>query len=158
MILLGPIVTEIKPLLGPYLNDPSITFVGYRENPAEFYRDASFFVFPTFEEGGPQVTLEAAGSGLPVITTPMGTARVIKDGVNGLVVPAGDVEALATALAALAKSPELRRAFGRRAKVAASNFTYQKLGMYRARAFQSLLRRDPMPARFEMTRLEAEPA
>jgi glycosyltransferase involved in cell wall biosynthesis len=158
LILMGKIASEMKPILDAYWNDPSIAFAGYRGNLARYYRDASFFVFPTFEEGGPQVTLEAAGCGLPIITTPMGTARMIKDGVNGLVVPPGDVDALAKAMRTLANSPKLRRTFSRSAKLAASNFTYQKIGSYRARALQGLMRRDPRPARLEMARLEAEGA
>ena len=85
----------------------------------------------------------------------MGAGRVIRDGVNGLVVPAGEVDALATAMSTLASSPELRASFSKGAKSAAANFTYQKIGLYRARAFQGLLRRDPLPARTEMARLEA---
>jgi glycosyltransferase involved in cell wall biosynthesis len=155
LVLVGPIAKEMKAFLAPYLNDPSITFAGFKENPSEFYREASFFVFPTFEEGGPQVIFEAAGCGLPIITTPMGAGRLIKDGVNGLIVPAGEVDALATAMSTLANSPELRAAFSKGAKSAAANFTYEKIGLYRARAFQGLLRRDPLPARSEMARLEA---
>ena len=94
--------------------------------------------------------------GAPVITTPMGAGRLIKDGVNGIVVPAGDVDGLAAAMAKLASSPELRLAFGQAAKAAARNFTYESVGSYRSRAFQALLRRDPLPARLEMDRLEMD--
>lgn len=155
LILVGKIASEMKPFLGPYLNDPSISFIGFTKHLAELYRDASFFVFPTFAEGGPQVNFEAAGLGLPIITTPMGAGRLIKDGVNGLVVPAGDVDALAGAMAKLAGSPKLCLAFGQAAKSAARNFTYQNIGSYRARAFQALLRRDPAPPRLEMAQLDA---
>jgi glycosyltransferase involved in cell wall biosynthesis len=155
LILMGSIAREMRPILGSFLNDPSITLMGFQSNLSPFYRDADIFVFPTFEEGGPQVTFEAAGCGLPIITTPMGATRLIKDGVNGLVVPAGDVHALAATMSTLANSPELRLTFGRSAKAAARNFTYQKIGSYRALALQGLLRRDPQPARLEMERLEA---
>ncbi len=145
----------MKPFLRPYLNDPSISFVGFTNHLAELYRQASFFVFPTFEEGGPQVNFEAAGCGAPVITTPMGAGRLITDGVSGFVVPAGDVDALAAAMAKLASSPDLRLSFGQAAEAAALNFTYEEIGSYRARAFQALLQRDPVPARLEMAGLEA---
>ena len=125
LILVGKIAKETKPFLGPYLNDPSISFVGFTSHLAELYHQASFFVFPTFEEGGPQVNFEAAGCGAPVITTPMGAGRLVKDGVNGFVVPAGDVDALAAAMSKLASSPQLRFAFGQAAKAAARNFTYE---------------------------------
>ena len=46
------------------------------------------------EEGGPQVTYEAAGFGLPVITTAMGAGRLVVDGKTGVVVDAGSVPQL----------------------------------------------------------------
>ena len=73
----------------------------------------------------------------------MGAGRLITDGVSGFVVPAGDVDALAAAMAKLASSPDLRLSFGQAAEAAALNFTYEEIGSYRARAFQALLQRDP---------------
>jgi glycosyltransferase involved in cell wall biosynthesis len=155
LILVGRIAKEMKSFLETYTSDTSITFIEFTNSLAKFYHEASFFVFPTFEEGSPQVTFEAAGCGRPIITTPMGAGRLIKDGINGVVVPPGDVDALATAMSQLANSPKLRIAFGQGAKSAAANFTYQSIGSYRARAFRALLRRDPLPARLEMAKLEA---
>jgi glycosyltransferase involved in cell wall biosynthesis len=155
LILVGSIAKDMKPILAPYLNDPSIHFLGLRKNLGEIYREASFFVFPTFEEGSPQVSFEAAGCGLPIITTPMGAGRLIGNGVNGLVVPAGDVDALAEAMTTLASAPEIRLKFSERARSAAANFTYERIGSYRVRALQGLLRRDPQLARLEMAHIEA---
>ena len=62
------------------------------------------FVFPTLEEGDPQVTYEAAGCGLPILTTPMGAGRLIEDESNGLIVKPCDVDALAEALWRLVNS------------------------------------------------------
>ena len=47
------------------------------------YRTADVFVFPSLEEGGPQVTYEACGCGLPVITTPMGAAESARQNQEG---------------------------------------------------------------------------
>src|SRR5262249_9338018 len=101
---------------------------------------ADIFVFPTLEEGGPQVTYEAAGCGLPIITTPMGAARLVKDGLNGLIVNSSDVDGLADAITRLATSSELRHRLGRQAAIDAMDYTYQKLGYDRARKLSSLLR------------------
>ena len=56
----------------------------------------------------------------------MGAGRLITDGVSGFVVPAGDVDALAAAMAKLASSPDLRLSFGQAAEAAALNFTMKK--------------------------------
>jgi hypothetical protein len=57
-------------------------------------------------------------------------------------------------MATIANSPDLRLAFSLGAKTAATNFTYQRIGLYRARALQGLLRRDPLAARIEMAQLK----
>jgi glycosyltransferase involved in cell wall biosynthesis len=154
LVLVGRIAEEMRPFLSGYADDPSIQFIGFTKNLADLYRHADFFVFPTLEEGSPQVIIEAAGCGLPMVTTPMGGGRLIKDGVNGLIVPAGEVDALAAAMTTLAEAPEIRSTFSRRAKLAAETFTYQRIGATRANALIGLLRRDPRPARREMSEID----
>ncbi len=57
---------------------------------------ADVFVFPSLFEGSAVVTYEALACGLPCIVTPR-PGSVVRDGVEGLIVPARDVEALAAA-------------------------------------------------------------
>jgi glycosyltransferase involved in cell wall biosynthesis len=60
------------------------------------------------------VVLEAQASGLPIIVTNQGgPMENIVPGETGVVVPAGDAEALYTAMAGLLADPELMRAMGR---------------------------------------------
>ena len=61
----------------------------------------------------PRAMLEAAASGRPLIVSDVpGCRHFVRQGVEGLVVPPGDVEALANALAHLAKDQALRRRLG----------------------------------------------
>jgi rhamnosyl/mannosyltransferase len=62
--------------------------------------------------------IEAQICSLPIVSTslPTGVSDINIDGVTGLVVPPGDVEALARALEALAKSKELRESCGARGR------------------------------------------
>ena len=94
----------------------------------QVFRSADVFVFPTLEEGGPQVTYEAAGCGLPVITTPMGAARLVETGASGIVVDPGSADQLAAAIRRLVSSPELRAAYGSEARRRAADFTYARVG------------------------------
>ncbi|BAY36704.1 group 1 glycosyl transferase [Nostoc sp. NIES-2111] len=65
----------------------------------ELYRQADVLVFPTLCDGFGMVVTEAFAQGLPVITTNRaGAADLVKHGVNGLIIPAGDADALAEAL------------------------------------------------------------
>ena len=71
------------------------------------------FVLPSFTEGMPNVVLEAFAAGVPVVATAVGgTPELVRQDVNGLLVPPGDACALTGALLALLASPELRRLMG----------------------------------------------
>jgi len=108
-----------------------VRLTGYVSDIGSLYRSADFFVFPTFEEGGPQVTYEAAGCGLPVITTPMGAARLVESERSGLVVAAGEHDHLRQALLSMAGNAEQRRRWGAEARRRAAEFTYQRVGRQR---------------------------
>src|SRR4029077_20879751 len=72
------------------------------------YQSADVFVFPSLAEGGVYVIYEALAAGLPcVVSENAGSA--VRDGIEGFVVPVGDVEALAARLTQLAGDEELRR-------------------------------------------------
>ena len=80
---------------------------------------ADVFVFPSLFEGSAVVTYEALACGLPGIVTAE-AGSVVRDGVDGLIVPARDVEALAAAHGATRQRPgfagRLRRLGPRRAE------------------------------------------
>jgi glycosyltransferase involved in cell wall biosynthesis len=98
---------------------------------ASLYREADVLVFPTLLEGMPLVVLEAMASGLPVITTANGPDDLVRDGIDGFVVPIRDVEAIVDRLRHLRQEPDLRLAMGRNARERALQFTWD---MYRQRA------------------------
>jgi glycosyltransferase involved in cell wall biosynthesis len=85
--------------------------------------------------------MEDAGCGLPVITTAMGAGRLVKHGINGLIIGAGDVSGLADAIRLLANDAGLRQRLASRIHVDAQAFTYRNIGRDRAMAFMELLGR-----------------
>jgi len=91
--------------------------------------EAEVFVFPSLFEGFALVILEAMAAGLPVITTPNTAGPdLIEDGKEGLIVPAGDVEALRTAMESLLNNPERARTMGHAAHEKAKEYTWEKYG------------------------------
>jgi len=129
----------INHVLARYPNNTRVRFIDPTNDVGGQYRSADVLVFPSLEEGDPLVTYEAAGCGLPVITTPMGSANIIRHGVNGLIVAPHDIEGLAKAISCLAGSAELRTQFGLQAAHDAEDFTYDKVGKRRAVMLSRLL-------------------
>lgn len=78
---------------------------------------ADIFLLPSHFEGLPMALLEAMSWGLPCITTPVGgIPDIVDDGVDGLLRPVGDVEALADAMRQLIDDPVLRQRLGKAAR------------------------------------------
>ena len=104
------------------LDAPGATLLGQvpREELPALYASADALVLPsvrtaTFLEPWGLVVNEAMGQGTPVIASDAVGAvagGLVRDGRNGLVVPAGDAEALATRIRVLARNPELRERLG----------------------------------------------
>ncbi|MDJ0979377.1 MAG: glycosyltransferase [Erythrobacter sp.] len=132
LLFAGSVEAGLRPIMESAFAKSDITHLGHVADVAELYRACDVFVFPTHEEGGPQVTYEAAACGLPVITTPMGAARLIEDGVTGLIAPAGDVDALAISMQCLASEPDLRARLAANAHSAVDRFEYENVGHNRA--------------------------
>ncbi|MFA6568514.1 MAG: glycosyltransferase family 4 protein [Victivallales bacterium] len=71
----------------------NIRFEGRKRNMREYYAAADLLFYPTLYEPFSNVCLEAFSCGLPVMTTSLnGAAEIVKEGVNGFVVPAASAE------------------------------------------------------------------
>ncbi|HET7743337.1 MAG TPA: glycosyltransferase [Gaiellaceae bacterium] len=91
----------------------SCFFVGYQSQIAGYYRLFDAFVLPSVNEGTPVSAIESLASGTPVVANRVGgVPDVVRDGVDGFLVDAGDVEGAAARLAELAGDPALRARFG----------------------------------------------
>lgn len=88
-------------------------FVPQAELPG-WYGSADIFVFPSLSDPWGLVINEAMACGLPIITTaaPGGAADLVRDGLNGRVVPPRDEVALAEAMSEVAKNLSLRESMG----------------------------------------------
>ena len=93
--------------------DPAIRAPGFLPDPAASYALMSVFAFPSRREGFPNVPLEAAAAGLPVVAArATGSVDAVVDGETGRLVPLGDARALADALGRYLDDPGLAAAHG----------------------------------------------
>ena len=87
------------------------------------FQDADLFAYPSLHEGSAFATYEALASGLPVVTTP-NAGSVVRDGIEGYVVPIRDVDALVDRIERLHADPALRAAMSGAARARALDFTW----------------------------------
>ncbi|UZQ55317.1 glycosyltransferase family 4 protein [Trichothermofontia sichuanensis B231] len=100
-----------------------LTFLGRisRSEIQSEYTQADIFVLPSLAEGSAEVTYEALASGLPVITT-TSSGSVVRDGIDGFIVPVKDPDILATRIEELIENRELRTRMSKSAKQRAKEY------------------------------------
>jgi glycosyltransferase involved in cell wall biosynthesis len=98
-------------------NHPRIHMTGYVADTAPYYRAMDVMVLPTWREGFPNVILEAAASGIPVVTTLCtGSRDAVVPEVTGLLIPPGYPVAISEAVLQLLGNPERRCRMGEAAR------------------------------------------
>jgi hypothetical protein len=120
--LLGELPRNPAPLRGYVGEVEFLGRVGHAEVPA-LMAAADVFVFPSLFEGSAVVTYEALACGLPSVVTP-NAGSVVRDGEEGLLVPAGDVERLTEAIESLGRNPARRETMARSARLRAEEFDW----------------------------------
>jgi glycosyltransferase involved in cell wall biosynthesis len=92
---------------------PRIHLTGFVADTAPYYRVMDVMVLPTWREGFPNVVLEAAATGIPVVTTfATGSRDAVVPEVTGLLIPPGYPMAISEAVIQLLRNPERRRRMG----------------------------------------------
>jgi glycosyltransferase involved in cell wall biosynthesis len=120
----GPEATALRAQAAARGIADAVSFAGsvpYEETPL-FYRTADVFALSSTFDNSPNVVLEAMASGLPIVTTEVGSVRAwLGDGAGGTVVASGDPVAFAGALARYLSALEAAREAGacNRAKTSA---------------------------------------
>ena len=123
---------------------PRIHLTGFVGDPAPYYRAMDLMVLPTRREGFPNAVLEAAASGVPVVTTfSTGARDSVVPEVTGLLVAAGSAKAISEAALKLLANRECRLRMGEaaRAWVTEHYLDERVLGLTSA-LYRSLLKRD----------------
>lgn len=99
------------------------------KNIGKEYSESSMLVMSSHYEGFPMVMVEAMACGLPAVSFDFkcGPKDIIKDGENGVIVPDGDIDALAEAMMKLMGDDELRKRMGEEAKKVVETYSEEKV-------------------------------
>lgn len=109
--------------------DDKVFFLGFQKNPFKYMAKADVFILSSLYEGFGNVLVEAMACGTPIVSTccPSGPPEIITDEVNGLLVPVGDVDAMAKAIFRLLKDETLRKHLVEAGKNRAKDFRVEKM-------------------------------
>ena len=106
-----------------------LTFLGRvpRNKIQEEFQQADIFVLPSLAEGSAEVTYEALAAGVPLVVT-QAAGSIVRDGIEGRIVPERDPEALADAIESIAENRYFRNKMAEAARTMAMEFTWKKYG------------------------------
>ena len=146
----GEHTEEVKRRITAHSLDESVRLVGPMPQARLFeeYRRATMFCLPCRvlengdRDGIPNVLVEAMACGLPIVTTAIsGIPEVVKDGINGLLVPTENPEALADALMRINQNQSLARHLSAEAQATVSErFDGERFAAELARLFKEAVR------------------
>lgn len=116
---------EVKSLIKDYKNMHYLGPIKGKEKIAEMYQASDVYVLPSYREGAPLTLMEAYASGLPVVASPCnGIPYELKEGVNGFLVPYGNIGLLKKRILEVLDNPSLAKKFSKNNKEKAKNFTW----------------------------------
>ncbi len=131
--LVGSVHEEAKVHLKNFWRD-NIRTVGFTKDPENYLNQGTIYVFPSQWEGSAKTVYEAAACGLPSVTTKE-AGDVVRDGIEGILVRPGDIDAIANAIQYFYDHPEAVERMGAAARQrVVENFTWDH---YRARLLEA---------------------
>jgi glycosyltransferase involved in cell wall biosynthesis len=105
-----------------WVDEDIIEWWGKQKNMPEIFSRAHIISLPSYAEGLPKVLIEASACGRPIVTTDVSGCRdTVINGENGILVPAHDSKALASAFRKLIPDPQLRQRMGKAGREIAVN-------------------------------------
>lgn len=115
--------------LNEWRSEDHVKVHGHEEDIRGILNTTDIVCLPSYREGLPKSLIEAASSGLPIVTTDVaGCKEIVQDGVNGYLVPPKDFKLLADRLEDLILDPIKRNEFGMKSReIAVKDFTIEKV-------------------------------
>ena len=125
----GPEREHLEKMIAEAHLERQFLLPGTVQNMNEQYQKAAFYVMTSEMEGLPMVLLEAKSWGLPIVSFDImtGPSDIIRDEVNGYLVPQNDVDVLAERIEQLIVSSELRLQFSQNSQLDMERFDFENI-------------------------------
>ncbi len=108
LLLVGGLEEELDPLSRQTKNvikeNKHVISVGYQSDVRPYFSIANVLTFPSYREGFPNVVMQAGAMGMPSIVSDInGCNEIIKEGVNGMIIPTKNIDKLKEAMIKMTK-------------------------------------------------------
>jgi len=104
-------------LLNQWVKEGIVTWYGYSNSVEKILNESHIACLPSYREGLPKSLIEAAAAGLPIVTTDVpGCREVVKNNINGLIVPPKNSILLSEALLFLINNSQVRKKMGQKSR------------------------------------------
>jgi glycosyltransferase involved in cell wall biosynthesis len=136
----GPLRADVEARVAALGLTERVHLTGLRRDVPDLMYSFDIFALSSLWEGLPRVLPQAMAAGLPIVATAVdGNAEAVTDGVNGLLTPPGDPQAMASALLRLLEEPALARKMGETGRAGAEEFSARKMVSDIAALYEALL-------------------
>ncbi|MGY4884323.1 MAG: glycosyltransferase family 4 protein [Nanobdellota archaeon] len=109
------------------------------EELVKLYNEATICIFPSHREGFPLCGLEAMSCGRALIATPLGFSEYIKNGREGIIIPAKDEIALKNAIVDLMTNEKKRKMIEKNARNKALKYSWDKIAQKYLKLFKEVI-------------------
>jgi len=140
----GSLCEELKALVASLGIGSEVAFLGFQKNPFTYLARSDVFVLSSLWEGFPNVLVEAMACAVPVVATDCrsGPDEIISHQVDGLLVPPGDVESLASAILTVLRDPDLAARLAQNGRARVNRFDAARIVQEYEGVFRGVLSHD----------------
>ncbi len=114
----GEMLPRVQQMIFDRGIENNVTLMGMRSDLSACYRNYAFYVLPSYREGMPLVLLEAKANRLPIVSFDIltGPREIVRDGIDGILVPPDDLEGLTDAMCSMIEAEALRQSMSDRSQ------------------------------------------